>query len=96
MEQVGCRARFQARFIRLTTTGGLANPEMMRRIDDRVWEIKVDQGPGRRVYGCYQQRVFVLTHGTNKPKPSGVKREAGRALKIFNYWLSKEYPRGVK
>jgi len=88
MTAVKCRPRFDARFRTLAQVGKLRNPDYMRKLEGEVWEIKVDQGPGRRIYGCWQGRVFVLTHGSDKPKK--VAGEVRRAERIFAGWKSKE------
>lgn len=93
MEKVRCKAKFEARFKRLGAFGWLRSPEHMRKIKDSddVWEIKVSDGPGRRVYGCFEGNVFVITHGRNKPPDKKVAGEAKKARRTFEDWKKHEY-----
>jgi len=89
MRQTRCEARFDARF-RALAQAMLHCPDFYRPLGDGVFEVKVDQGPGRRVFGCWEGKVFVVTHGADKPKPKAVPREVGRALRLFSYWKESE------
>lgn len=89
MHEVRCEAKFQARFQALTQAT-LRSPEFYRSLGDGVWEIKVEDGPGRRVFGRWEGKVFVVTHGANKPKPKAVVKEVGRANRLFAHWKEDE------
>lgn len=93
MKTSGCAAQFEAKFQALVLRGRLANPDQMRPLGGvtwKVWEIKVNQGPGRRVYGCWRGRIFVLTHGGNKPRARRVAVEVARAERLYEGWLEEE------
>jgi putative component of toxin-antitoxin plasmid stabilization module len=91
MKQARCKAQFEARFQVLALRGRLANPDQMRKLGGRVWEVKVNQGPGRRIYGCWDGKVFVLTHGGNKPRARGVATEVARAERLYDSWFQEEH-----
>ena len=90
MHSVKCEAKFQARFQTLAQVGTLRVPEFMRHLSDGVFEIKVEDGPGRRVFGQWKGRAFVVTHGVDKPKPKAIAKEIDRTHRLFAYWNEKE------
>jgi len=87
---IRCRARFQVRFDILAQRGTLKTPELMRRLGGEVWEVKVADGPGRRAFGCWYGKVFVVTHAADKPKSGLVSTEIRRANQLFAYWRRQE------
>lgn len=53
---------------------------------ETVLEIKVDEGPGRRLYGFRRGTVFIATHGTDKQKPNRLMTEITRAQQYYKGW----------
>jgi putative component of toxin-antitoxin plasmid stabilization module len=84
------QTQFKARFERLTQIGYLRNPDQMRPLhvagEPKVWEIKVPDGPGRRLYVVRVQMTWVATHGSDKPSEKLVSNEVHRARTIFEEW----------
>jgi putative component of toxin-antitoxin plasmid stabilization module len=83
---------FRARLERLTTVGYLRSPEQFRRLnvpgEPSVSEIKVDKGPGWRLYVVTITGEWVATHGGKKPKDKRVPAEADKARQIFREWTN--------
>ncbi len=82
------KTQFKARFERYCQVGFLRNPDEMRRLQadsDRphVHEIKVFDGPGYRLFGVVDGKVFVATHGVKKPKESDLKKHAKKAREEY-------------
>ncbi|MFL0158588.1 hypothetical protein [Mycobacteroides chelonae] len=82
------KAQFKARFERYCQVGHLRSPDEWRRLqadDERplVYELKISHGPGYRLFGIVEGRVFVATHGVKKPKESDLKRHAKKAREVF-------------
>lgn len=72
------RARIQARIERLAS----GNPGLYRVLSDGVCELKIDTGPGYRVYYVRRGRVLiVLLAGGNK---STQRDDIARALALAN------------
>jgi putative addiction module killer protein len=70
------RARIQARVERLAS----GNPGLCRVLSDGVCELKIDTGPGYRVYYVQRGRVMiVLLAGGNK---STQREDIARALEL--------------
>lgn len=73
----------------LASTGKLRTPESFRCLRDKkhppVYEIKVHDGPGHRLYLIHTEgNYWRVTHGCKKPKDSKVSVEIAKARRIFN------------
>jgi putative component of toxin-antitoxin plasmid stabilization module len=82
---------FKARCERLTQIGFLRSPEAWRRLDVAgspvVCEIKVDKGPGYRLYVIQRDAtLWVATHGCKKPKDKAVPGEVSKARSFYERW----------
>lgn len=87
------QAAFKGRFEHLCAQGWLRAPEYMRLLatdekPPKVWEIKVDKGPGHRLYVVRHGVDWAATHGGIKPKPKLVRAEVTRARAFFEEWKS--------
>lgn len=49
----------------------------------QVFELKVHQGPGWRLYAIRYGNRWYLTHGRKKPKDKRVNAEVAKAISIF-------------
>lgn len=85
--EVRAQAKFWARFEVLSQTGTLRTPDFMRVLQvpgsPRVYEVKVDHGPGWRLYLIRQGVTWYATHGSKKPKDRKVADEVKKARDIF-------------
>lgn len=81
------RAQFKARFEALSQTGTLRTPDFMRVLQvtgsPKVYEIKVDHGPGWRLYLIRLGTSWYATHGCKKPKDRTVAKEAEKSRVVF-------------
>ena len=81
---------FKSRLEVLASQGYLRSPEYMRELSTsgrpKVFEIKVDKGPGYRLYVIRHHRNWVATHGGTKPKKRSVAVEADLARRLFEEW----------
>jgi putative component of toxin-antitoxin plasmid stabilization module len=79
--------QFKARFEAIAAVGTLRTPEMGRWIEGsgkpKIFEIKVDHGPGYRLYAIRHGKDWFVTHGSKKPKDRRVAHEAERARDIY-------------
>jgi putative component of toxin-antitoxin plasmid stabilization module len=84
------QAGFRARLEHLASQGRLRTPEQMRPLqvkgEPRVWEIKVDTGPGYRLYMIQCGRFWVATGGGPKPRDRAVTTIVQTARRIFDEW----------
>lgn len=80
------QTKFQARFERLTAVGYLRSPDEMRRLQvagsPEVQEIKVNHGPGYRLYVIRHGLDWLATHGAKRPKDKNVPTEVAKARKL--------------
>lgn len=87
------QAQFKARFERYTQVGFLRSPQEMRIIEElgvdiRIHEIKTRNG--HRLFGVQEERRFVASHGTRKPKDKEVKKHAARARSAYEEAVARE------
>ena len=93
---LSCDARVQARFRRYLTRikdgQSIKSPEAIRHLRTvssgslagaRVYELKVHDGPGWRLYIVKYHSRWYVTHGRKKPKDKLVPAEIEKALTIF-------------
>lgn len=90
------RAAFEGRMRNYGARGWLRNPEQMRDIsegqkakradNETVSEMKVDKGPGYRLYGVKRGNTFLVTHGMPKPKDKLVAAEAKKTRQYIARW----------
>lgn len=81
--EMQAQVQFRARMRKLSSAGRLRSPHEWRHLGDGVYELKVDAGPGYRLYALRDGSDWTCTHGTKKPKPKKVQAEVARAIQIF-------------
>ena len=80
------RARIEARIRRLS----LGNPGDVKPVGEGLSEMRIDHGPGYRVYFSRQGQVLVLLLcGSDKSEQS---REITRAIAYLNDWKERGKP----
>lgn len=74
------RARIEARIVRMAQ----GNPGDVKPIRDGISEMRIDHGPGYRVYFMQRGKVVVvlLVGGDKQTQDADIKR----AIKIAKYW----------
>jgi putative component of toxin-antitoxin plasmid stabilization module len=84
------QSAFQAKLEHLCDIGYLRAPEHMRELHvpgaPPVFEIKIDNGPGYRLYVIRCGRDWVATHGERKPKDKQIKVNVRKARQAFDEW----------
>lgn len=85
------KAKMSGVMERLAAVGKIANSEAMHKVSSpgsAVYELKVHDGPGYRMYGCYRgKNRFLVTHGRKKPSNKEVAGEAKRARSMIEEWV---------
>lgn len=81
---------FRGRFEHLCDVGRLRSPGSWRQLDDGIFEVKVDKGPGYRIYMLRDGNDFTATHARKKPKDNKVPGEVKKANNIFTKYQAGE------
>lgn len=77
LKDMGARARINVRLKRVSLTGNLGDA---KSVGDGVYELRVDYGPGYRVYYSWRgQEILLLLMGGDK---SSQQKDIGKAKKI--------------
>jgi putative component of toxin-antitoxin plasmid stabilization module len=81
------KAKFRAPFERLLTQGKITNSERFHKVESAgtpaVFEVKVHDGKGLRLYMIQDGADWYATHGRTKPSDKKVDAEANKAREIY-------------
>jgi putative addiction module killer protein len=83
LRDIQARARIEVRVRRL----GMGNPGQYRALTDGIFELKVDHGPGYRVYYTMRNKLLVLLlcGGDKRTQQADIRQ----ALRIAKAWDEK-------